>query len=26
MYLAGHTLDPLAVADRERWLEGCLTA
>ena len=24
MYRAGHTLDPLAVADRERWLEGCL--
>jgi predicted esterase len=24
MYGAGHTLDPRAVADRERWLEGCL--
>jgi predicted esterase len=24
MYRAGHTLDPLAVHDRERWLEGCL--
>jgi dienelactone hydrolase len=24
MYRAGHTLDPQAVADRERWLEGCL--
>jgi predicted esterase len=26
MYLAGHTLSPLAVTDRERWLEGCLSA
>jgi hypothetical protein len=24
MYRAGHTLNARAVADRERWLEGCL--
>jgi dienelactone hydrolase len=25
LYPAGHTLDARAIADRERWLQGCLT-